>query len=74
MNNMTLEEALKRIEFLEKALNGAIDFAGIHQLYYADVGYVQVLETSCALEECAFQDLPELVEYIMERKKNNTAT
>jgi hypothetical protein len=24
MNNMTLEEALKRIEFLEKALNGAI--------------------------------------------------
>lgn len=74
MNNMTLEEALKRIEFLEKALNGAIDLARIKQTYYPGVGYVQVLETSCALEECAFQDLPELVEYIMERKKNNTAT
>ena len=74
MNNMTLEEALKRIEFLEKALNGAIDLARIKQTYYPDVGYVQVLETSCALEECAFQEEPELVEYIMERKKNDTAT
>jgi hypothetical protein len=72
MNNMTLEEALKRIEFLEKALNGAIDFAGIHQLYYADVGYVQVLLSNT--EECGFQEEPELVEYIMERRKNNTAT
>ena len=71
---MTLEEALKRIEFLENALDQAIDLARIKQTYYPDVGYVQVLETSCALEECAFQDLPELVEYIMERKKNNTAT
>jgi hypothetical protein len=66
MDNMTLEEALKRIEFLEKALNGAIDFAGIHQLYYADVGYVQVLLSNS--EECGFEDEPELVEYIMERK------
>ena len=74
MNNMTLEEALKRIEFLENALDQAIDLSRIKQTYYPDVGYVQVLETSCALEECAFQDLPELVEYIMERKKNNTAT
>jgi len=72
MNNMTLEEALKRIEFLEKALNGAIDFAGIHQLYYADVGYVQVLLSN--IEECGFEEEPELVEYIMERKKNDTAT
>ena len=55
MNNMTLEEALKRIEFLENALNGAIG--------------------SCIKdEECDFANKPELVEYIMERRKNNTAT
>jgi hypothetical protein len=74
MNNMTLEEALKRIEFLEKALDGAIDFAGIQQVYYADAGPVQLLKHYGNIEECRFEEEPELVEYIMERRKNNTAT
>ena len=71
---MTLEEALKRIEFLEKALDGAIDFAGIQQVHYADVGYVQLLTHYRNIEECRFEEEPELVEYIMERRKNNTDT
>lgn len=59
---MTLEEALKRVEFLEKALNGAIDFAGVQLLkHYRNI-------------EVELKEEPELAEYIMERKKNNTAT
>jgi hypothetical protein len=37
MNNMTLEEALKRIEFLENALDQAIDLAVIRTW---DLGYI----------------------------------
>ena len=37
MNNMTLEEALKRIEFLENALDQAIDLAVIRTWDYKDI-------------------------------------
>ncbi len=73
MNNITLEEALKRIEFLEKALDGAIDFAEIQPVYYGSVGYVQLLKRYRNIDR-HFKYEPELVEYIMERKKNDTAT
>ena len=69
---MTLEEALKRIEFLEKALDGAIDFAGIQQVYYVDAGPVQLLKHYHNIEECGFEQEPELVEYIMERRNKWT--
>ncbi len=61
---MTLEEALKRIEFLEKALDGAIDFAGIQRVDYGGVGFLTHYRN---IEERAFQDEPELVEYIKQR-------
>ena len=73
MNNMTLEEALKRIEFLEKALNGAIGLGHVEQKIWNGKP-IQGLETKGYVDYINFEDEPELAEYIMERKKNDTAT
>ena len=70
---MTLEEALKRIEFLEKALNGAIDLGYIEQMIWNGKP-IPNLETKGYVDSCTFEEEPELAEYIMERKKNDTAT
>ena len=68
MNNMTLQEALKRIEFLEKALDGAIALARIEQTYYKGVPQ-GVLGTSHYYEWCECNDEQELAQYIVEKKK-----
>ena len=65
---MTLEEALKRIEFLEKALDGAIDLAKIELWCYRGKPQ-EVLCTSHYYESCNFGDEPELTKYILEEKK-----
>lgn len=65
---MTLEEALKRIEFLENALDDAIGLAKIEQARYSR-GFLERLCTSHYYEWCDFEDAPELAKYIMENKK-----
>jgi hypothetical protein len=65
---MTLEEALERNKFLEKALKGAIWLAGIEQVRWNGKP-LEALETSAYLEQCNFEDEPELAEYIMQHKK-----
>ena len=65
---MTLEEALERNKFLEKALKGAIWLAQIEQVRWNGKP-LQALETSPMLETCNFEDEPELAEYIMEDNK-----
>ena len=66
---MTLEEALERNKFLEKALKGAIALACIEQVRCCNGKPLQALKTSPMLETCNFEDEPELAEYIMEEKK-----
>ena len=65
---MTLEEALERNKFLEKALKGAIWLAQIEQVRWNGKP-LEALETSAYLEQCNFEDEPELAEYIMQDKK-----
>ena len=65
---MTLEEALERIQFLEKALDGAIWLARIEQKRYLGVPQDRLC-TSPYYECCGFEDEPELAKYIMEEKK-----
>ena len=67
---MTLEEALKQIEFLEKALNGAIWLARIEQKRYLGVPQ-NGLCTSHYYECCDFEDEPELAKYIMEKMNDH---
>jgi hypothetical protein len=66
---MTLKEALMRIEFLQKALDGAIDLAKIEQARGINCVKREVLCTSHYRESCNFADEPELAKYIMEKKK-----
>lgn len=66
---MSLEEALERNKFLEKALKGAIALACIEQVR-CNGKPLQALETSPMLETCNFEDEPELAEYIMAEEKN----
>lgn len=61
-------EALKRIQFLEKALDGAIWLAKIEQKRYLGVPQ-DGLCTSLCYEWCEFSDEPELAKYIVEEKK-----
>jgi hypothetical protein len=65
---MTLEEAMKRIEFLEKALDGAIDLAKIERVSFHGK-LLEVLCTSHYYESCEFEDEPELATFILEKKK-----
>jgi hypothetical protein len=65
---MTLEVALKRIEFLEKALDGAIELAKIEQCRYNGKP-VEKLCTSHYYESCEFEDEPELATFILEKKE-----
>ncbi len=65
---MTLEEAMERIDFLEKALGGAIDLAKIEQVCFHGKP-LEVLCTSHYYENCYFTDEPELTKYILEKKK-----
>ena len=65
---MTSEEALKRIDFLEKALDGAIWLARIEQKRYLGVAQ-DGLCTSHHYECCEFEDEPELAKYVVEKKK-----
>jgi hypothetical protein len=65
---MTLEEALTRIEFLQKALDGAIDLAKIERVSFYGKP-LDVLCTSHYYESCNFTDEPELGKYIMSREK-----
>jgi hypothetical protein len=64
MNNMTLEEALKRIEFLEKALNGAIGSC------IKDEQFFVMVNDYPSLNKQYFADKPELVEYIKQNWLN----
>ncbi len=66
---MTLEEAMKRIEFLEKALDGAIDLAKIERARGINGNKQEALCTSHYYESCNFADEPELAKYIMVEKK-----
>jgi hypothetical protein len=66
---MTLEEALKRIEFLQKALDGAIHLAKIERTRGINCIKQEVLCTSHYYESCNFADEPELAKYILEEKK-----
>jgi hypothetical protein len=61
---MTLEEALKRIQFLEKALDGAIWLAKIEQKRYLGVPQDDLC-TSPYYECCDFEDEPELAKYLI---------
>lgn len=64
---MTLEEALRQIEFLEKALDGAIALSKIEARH---LGMPQEhLCTSHYYQWCRCNDEPELAKYIMWRKK-----
>ena len=65
---MTLEEAMKRIEFLEKALDGAIDLAKIERARGINCLKQEVLCTSHYYESCNFADEPELTKYLEEKK------
>ena len=65
---MTLEEALERIQFLEKALDGAIWLSKIEQKRYLGIPQ-DGLCTSHYYECCEFSDEPELAKYIVEKKK-----
>jgi hypothetical protein len=65
---MTLEEALERIQFLEKALDGAIWLAKIEQKRYLGVPQ-DGLCTSHYYECCDFEDEPELAQYLIEEEK-----
>jgi hypothetical protein len=65
---MTLEKALKRIEFLEKALDGAIDLAKIEQARGINGNKQEALCTSHYYESCDFTDEPELTAYLEEKK------
>jgi len=65
---MTLKEALKRIEFLQKALDGAIDLAKIERVRFHGKP-VEKLCTSHYYESCDFTDEPELTKYILEEKE-----
>lgn len=65
---MSLEEALKRIESLENALDDAIGLAKIEQARYPG-GFLERLCTSDYYAWCDFEDAPELAKYIMENKK-----
>jgi hypothetical protein len=66
---MTLEEALMRIDFLEKALDGAIDLAKIERTRGINCLKQEVLCTSHYYESCNFTDEPELTKYLKEEKK-----
>ena len=57
---MTLEEALKRIEFLEKALDEAINLAVIHTWGSRYIATYDVIEPKSSF--------PALVEYLEKKK------
>ena len=65
---MSYEDALRQIEFLEKALDGAIWLAKIEQKRYLGMPQ-EHLCTSHYYECCDFEDEPELAKYIVEKKK-----
>ena len=65
---MSYEDALRQIEFLEKALDGAIVLSKIEQTRYLGVPQ-DGLCTSLYYECCEFSDEPELAKYIVEKKK-----
>ena len=75
---MTLEEALKRNEFLEKALKGAIKLAKISKTDDDEKKYlgdnwdcweeIAIISTSVFYESCSCKDEPELAEYLSERR------
>jgi hypothetical protein len=65
----TYSEALMRIEFLEKALDGAINLARIERTRGINCLKQEVLCTSHYYESCDFADEPELTAYLEEKKK-----
>ena len=75
---MTLEEALERNEFLEKALRGAIKLAKIRRTDDDEKKYlgdnwdcweeIAIISTSVKYESCLCKDEPELAEYLSEMR------